>query len=168
LVKLAPDLVAIRGRPPYLERNGYLFALGDSGYIGLANFTARVVEQIGRYDARGEWVVTALRIELRHRDPRVPRRSFVVRVRSFRRGLWLSLLGPDYVVERGAKLEVCRAVDWMSGFGAAIPKVVAPLQGRADEMNHERCGSTHARSTSDGSTHENPMVRRHGQSDDGV
>jgi hypothetical protein len=125
LTRPAPDILPIRGTPPFLERAGCLFGLDSSGYRGLANFTARIVAEIGSKDSRGQWIVTALRIELKPCSPTVAPRVITVAATSFRRGRWLHMLSPPFVVEPGVQGAVTRAVEWLSGWDRPIPRVEA-------------------------------------------
>ena len=91
----------------------------------MATFTARITEEIGHRDARGEWVATAYRIELRHRSPEVPRRSIVVQANRFHNARWLRMLSPPFVVEPDARDRIVLAVQWLSGWDRPIRKVEA-------------------------------------------
>jgi hypothetical protein len=125
--------LALGRRPVYIEHDDSLYGLGAGGYVLLARFTAKIVEEIVRRDDHGRVVATALRIEVRPRDPRIARHSILVDPEWFRRQTcWLQLLDPRCSIEPGASDHVARAIREISALSGSIERVEAapPAEGR--------------------------------------
>jgi hypothetical protein len=118
----------MEGDMPYVERDGCIYRFGETGYVRVTNFLARIVGETAYFDPHGQWVVTALTVEARHKNPRIPRRVVTIAAAWLHRVDWGRLFGRGYRVEPGDRGHFSVALSWLSAMAKSGP--VTRLEAR--------------------------------------